>query len=211
MSRHRSALAVAVLVAAAAAPTARADSMRCPGGIVQTGDAKIDVLAKCGRPTLVDEGARERSSFDARNGVGRRVFAPEDVWTYDFGPSQFIQVVRIVRGRVTAIGRGSWGYADSQPWRGRPAKATCEPAVLSAGKLTLEILSRCGEPATIDEWEEETSVVVGVDGPIARTDVVYRRIALWTYDFGPSQFLRFVRVEDGWVTRVDTGSYGYAD
>lgn len=60
-----------------------------------------------------------------------------------------------------------------------------------------------------DEWEEEVAAVRRVDGAPARTDAVYRTIAIWTYDFGPNVFVRFVRIEDGRVTRVHTGSYGY--
>ncbi len=200
----------AVLLALAASP-ARADSLRCPGGIVQTGDTKLDLLAKCGRPSLVEGASTEVGTFEALNGVGRRIWAPIDVWTYDFGRSQFIQVVRIVNGRISAIEQGGYGYADEQPWRGRPKKSTCDPAVLSVGKLTIEILSRCGEPAVRDEWQEGVGAVSEVAGVVYPLGVTYRTVALWTYDFGPNQLVRFVRVEDGKVTRVETGSYGYGE
>jgi hypothetical protein len=36
-------------------------------------------------------------------------------------------------------------------------------------------------------------------------------IEVWTYDFGRNRFLRFVRFEDGKVTAVETGGYGYAE
>ncbi len=202
---------VAAILIALAAPCARADSLRCAGGIVQTGDWKIDLLAKCGRPSLVEDHVREGGTFDARNGVARRVYAPVDVWTYDFGRNRFVQLVRIVKGRIVAIERGSYGYADEQPWRGKPNKSTCDPAALSEGKLTLEILARCGEPAVKDEWEEEVSAVRQVDGQVVATETVYRTVAVWTYDFGPNILVRFVRIEDGRVTRVETGSYGYGD
>lgn len=208
--------AAALLAAfgALAAPPARADSIRCEGGLVQTGDAKIDLLAKCGRPSLVEDATVEKAAFDVRNGVGRRVISGVDVWTYDFGPSRFVQVVRLVRGRVQSVAGGGYGYAEEQPWRGRPAKARCEPSALSVGKLTLEVLARCGEPAVKDEWTEETAAVRTEGegkGETVYTDVVTRTVALWTYDFGPNRFVRFARVEDGRVTRVDSGSYGYGE
>lgn len=201
----------AALLLAIAAPAASADSLACPGGIVQTGDTKLDVLAKCGSPTLVEDQARERSAFDAWNGVARRVYLPVDVWTYDFGRNRFVQVFRIARGRVVAIERGSYGYADAPPARGRPRKTSCDPALLSEGKLTLEILAVCGEPTLKDEWEEAVGVAQQLDGLVVSTDTVYRIVALWTYDFGPSVLVRYVRVEDGRVARVDTGSYGYGE
>ncbi len=207
---HRLPLASALLVALAS-PAARADSINCPGGIVQVGDTKLDLLAKCGRPSLVEDRATEKSAFDARNGVARRVVAPVDVWTYDFGRNRFIQVVRLVRGRIVSIERGGYGYADEAPWRGRPKRATCDPAALSEGKLTLEILSRCGEPTLKDEWEEEVAAVRQLDGQLVFADTAWRTIAIWTYDFGPNVLVRYVRIEDGRVTRVETGSYGYGE
>jgi hypothetical protein len=210
MRIHPLSRAVAALLACAALP-ARADSLRCDGGIVQVGDSKLDLLAKCGRPSLSEDGAREAGTFDARNGVARRAFVPVDVWTYDFGRNRFVQLVRLVKGKVAAIERGGYGYADEQPWRGRPRKSTCDPAALSEGKLTLEILSRCGEPAVKDEWEEETAIVRAADGDAVLVNAVVRTVALWTYDFGPNQLVRFVRLEDGKVTRVETGSYGYGE
>ncbi len=210
MRAHRLSTAAAVLLAFAA-PRARADSINCPGGIVQVGDSKLDLLAKCGRPSLVEDRATEKGAFDVRNGVARRVVSPVDVWTYDFGRNRFVQLVRLVRGRIASIERGGYGYADEAPWRGRPKRSTCDPAVLSVGKLTLEILSRCGEPTVKDEWEEEVAAVRPIDGQLVYAETAWRTIAVWTYDFGPNAFVRYVRIEDGKVTRVETGSYGYGE
>jgi hypothetical protein len=210
MRNHRLGVASALLVALAAG-AARADSLACPGGIVQTGDTKLDLLAKCGRPTLVEDQTRERDTYDARNGVARRAVIPVDAWTYDFGRNRFIQVFRIARGRIVSIERGGYGYADEAPWRARPRKATCDPAALSEGKLTLEILAVCGEPTVKDEWEEEVGVVRQADGRLLSTETVRRTVALWTYDFGPNVFVRLVRIEDGRATRVGIGSYGYGE
>jgi len=203
-------LLAALLLAAAASP-ARADSIRCAGGIVSTGDSKLDLLAKCGRPSLAEDGAAEKGTFAVRGGVGRRVVTPVDVWTYDLGRNRFVQLVRIVKGKVASIERGSYGYADEQRWRERPRRSTCDPAALAEGKLKLEILARCGEPAVVDEWQEETAAVRQMEGETVYADVVARTIALWTYDFGPNQLVRFVRIEDGKVSRVETGGYGYGE
>ncbi len=210
MAHHRLSTAAAIALALAATP-ARGDSIACAGGIVQNGDSKLDLLAKCGRPTLVEDRATDKSAFDVRNGVARRVVSPVEVWTYDFGRNRFVQLVRLARGKVVSIERGGYGYADEAPWRGRPKKSTCDPAVLSEGKLTLEILSRCGEPTVKDEWEEEVAAVRQVDGQVVYAETAWRTIAIWTYDFGPNVLVRYVRVEDGKVTRVETGSYGYGE
>ena len=43
---------LSLLAVALAAPAAADDSLDCPGGIVAVGDAKIDLLGKCGPPSL---------------------------------------------------------------------------------------------------------------------------------------------------------------
>jgi hypothetical protein len=202
--------AVAAALVALLPPAARGDSLACAGGIVSAGDSKVDLLGKCGRPALEDV-RREDSALLRSGGAARRVSAPVERWTYDFGRNRFVQVVTLVAGKVTAVERGSYGFADRPATPERPRRATCDPAALAVGKLELEILARCGEPAAVDAWEEELRVAekVGHDVVAARSVVV--TVERWTYDFGRNQLLRFVRIADGKVTLVETGSYGYAE
>jgi Protein of unknown function (DUF2845) len=204
-------LALAAALAALAPVLARADSLSCAGGIVSLGDSKLDLLGKCGRPALQERDLEDLSVVDARLGAGRRVVSSVERWTYDFGRSRFIQVVRLVAGKVAGVERGGYGYAQAAAPRERLRRAICEPAALDEGALALEILARCGEPAVVDAWDEELRSVeaLGGDKVLARGVIV--RVEVWTYDFGRNQFLRFVRIEGGKVTRVDTGSYGYAE
>ncbi len=65
------AVGAALLVpgAAAAAP-----SLRCGGALVSVGDSKLDLLGRCGHPTLRDERREERTRSDVdRTGEGARV------------------------------------------------------------------------------------------------------------------------------------------
>jgi hypothetical protein len=209
MTGRRLALAAATLAALAPA-LARPDSLACAGGIVSLGDSKVDLLGKCGAPALRERDVEERSTF-VRGVGGHRVVSPVERWTYDFGRSRFIQVVTLVRGKVTAVERGGYGYAEAVPFRERPRRATCDPAVLDEGALALEILARCGEPAAVDAWEEELRAVGELGGRVVTGSAVVVTVEVWTYDFGRSRLLRFVRLEGGKVVRVETGSYGYAD
>jgi hypothetical protein len=61
MPVHRPSLAAVAALLALAPPGARADSLRCDGGIVSVGDTKLDLLGKCGRPALEDVRAEERT------------------------------------------------------------------------------------------------------------------------------------------------------
>ena len=204
----RTAAAIALLAPAAALGDS---SIRCAGGIVSVGDSKADLLGKCGPPALQERSTEETWQLDVKGGVGQGVVVPVERWTYDLGRNRFVQVVKIVAGKVSDVERGGHGYAEEPLSPPRPKKATCDPAVLGEGKLKVEILARCGAPSAIDALEEERRTIRKVDGATVQGEAVTVRIELWTYDFGPNQFLRFVRFEDGKVTRVETGSYGYGE
>jgi hypothetical protein len=210
MSPTSLALLGPALLALAPAAVLADSSISCAGGIVSVGDAKLDLLAKCGRPTL-QERRIEQASLRVRAGAGRRVTAPVELWTYDLGRSRFVQVVKLVAGKVAGVERGSHGYADEQARPERPRRAACDPGVLSVGKLKLDLLARCGEPATVDVWEEELRAVQEIGDHTVLAQSVTVQVELWTYDFGRNHLLRLVRLEDGRVTAVDTGSYGYAE
>ena len=86
-----------------------ASALRCGNNIVDVGDTKIEVLAKCGEPTLKEEVGedltRERDSSESK-------FAKRYVekWTYNFGPTRFIYVITIRNGKVIDISAEDKGF-----------------------------------------------------------------------------------------------------
>lgn len=203
--------AVAFLLLAAL--DARAESIRCRGGIVSVGDSKLDLMGKCGRPAFQDGRIDERAVSIARDdGVttSRRTFVGVETWSYDFGPKQFTYTVTLDGGRILRIERGGYGYAGEQPRAAKIDAARCDPARLDVGDTKLDVLSECGEPFSVDVRREEWLVgTADGEGSVARTAT--REIEVWTYDFGPRQLLRMLELEDGKVTRIDTGGYGYGE
>jgi hypothetical protein len=201
------------LVALLAMPlVARADSLRCDGGIIAVGDSKLDLLGKCGQPTLREEIPAAAGVFGA-TGVSRPLVVQER-WTYNFGPRAFVQVVTLEVGVVKAIERGGYGYdlGSSPPAPARLPRARCSHSgSFSIGDSTFEVLARCGEPAL----REETFAQVAVEAPGVRgTSTVIGttsvRLELWTYDFGPQVKTRRLEFEAGRLARVVTGGYGYS-
>jgi len=199
MTRAPLALLLAAGGLAAPAQAVAADtSLRCDGGIVSVGDFKVDLLAKCGEPALVEERLDKRWA-----GPGVRSAVTVEQWTYNFGPNRFLQFVTLVTGKVTAVERGGYGYPPERlrpaPPAPRPGCAPSEPAV---GDSTLDLLARCGEPATRD-----TRLDLRANGAGGTTAV---QVEVWTWDFGPRHFLLIVTLENGKVTEVGHGGYGYA-
>jgi hypothetical protein len=125
-------------------------------------------------------------------------------WTYDLGPDAFVHVVTLENGRVTAVERRGYGYRRAAFPPPAPPRARCDPAYVREGDVKLDVLSRCGEPAVVDDWEESRSAFVS-DGHGRRAvgEVTTVRVEQWTCDLGRNRL--------GRVVAVTSGSYGYAE
>jgi len=241
------------LAAAGLAPApALADSLRCDGGLVGVGDTKLELLGKCGRPALAEQRTVERGGAllaGPQGAVGQVAAVPVETWTYDFGPRQFVQIVTLEAGRITAVVRGGYGYepAGGDLARAFIPRARCDHLSIHVGDRTFDLLAKCGEPASRDVTVVRQQVVLqeaaaprepahrqagqagrreggqreagrgerrhdqAREAPVlvqgAATSV---NVELWAYDFGPQVLVRLVELEDGVVTRVETGSHGYS-
>jgi hypothetical protein len=100
---------------------------------------------------------------------------------------------------------------------GEEESLRCPGGIVSRGDLKVDLLGKCGEPALRERSSvEEVSVarrdpVGSGPGPAsvasARTASALER---WTYDLGPSQFIRIVTLDAGRVRSVETGGRGYS-
>jgi len=88
------------------------ESMRCSSKLVQVGDTKVDVLAKCGEPALRENIVRKHSVKKSKSKRGSTVedrSRVDDQWTYDFGPHNFIYTLTFEGVELKSIGRGGRG------------------------------------------------------------------------------------------------------
>jgi hypothetical protein len=207
-----------LLALAAPAVAAAGPSIHCQGGLVSEGDHRIDLLGKCGAPTLRQERVEERAVLASeRLGNGRRVALERRVsvvvedWSYDLGPHAFVHVVRLENGRVVAIERLGYGYRDPAQGPPPPPAAPCDLSGVHDGDGELDLLARCAEPAVVDAWDETREQLVddGAGGVVAGAAATVR-VEVWSYDLGRDRLVRFVRLENGQVVRVWSGGYGYA-
>ncbi len=211
MARARRLLPVLLLALAPMTGLAQ-DSMRCPGGLVSVGDSKLDLLGKCGKPALVEERLQEGTTLaDRERGAAWkvRITASLETWTYDFGPSRFVQYVTLDTGRIVALEHGSYGYAaaaESSAWS--IPRARCEPR-FHEGDSTFDVLARCGPPATRDARLEERAISSADGGQQVTLSRTYA-VEIWSYDFGPRSFVRHLTFADGKLVKIETGSSGYA-
>jgi hypothetical protein len=202
-------VAVAVALGALASARARAESsIGCSGGIVQVGDAKLDLLAKCGRPALQEQFSQGDAVFETLDGQPSSTpsFAAER-WTYNFGSSRFLQIVTLEGGKIVAIERGGYGYPPELLRDGGTGRARCESAAIRVGDRKLDLLAKCGRPASREVHERRSAAppfgAILPPGPTLDVET-------WTYDFGPQQFRSIVTLENGAVVRIERGPHGTA-
>ena len=104
---------------------AQANSMRCDRDLITQGDSQGEVLVSCGEPvfatrkTIIRSGIPNRR-FGTFSSIGNgyyvditsrelihhnrsHVEVPVEVWTYNFGPRQFMREVTFIDGRVNSI------------------------------------------------------------------------------------------------------------
>jgi hypothetical protein len=81
-------------------PLAQADSIRCGSRIIERGSSSAELKAFCGEPAEVTK----QSSYLDQIEV--------EIWTYNFGPNQLMERVRIENGVVAQIDSLGYGYNE---------------------------------------------------------------------------------------------------
>lgn len=84
----------------------------------------------------------------------------------------------------------------------------CGNDLVEKGDRKIEVLKKCGEPASVDEWDEVRRIPASRFGLSSR-GLEQVRVEEWTYNFGPQRFLQTYRFENGQVTEMKFGGYGF--
>lgn len=95
-----------------------------------------------------------------------------------------------------------------------PAHAAfrCGNRVISVGDHVTKLLQFCGEPASVQSrLTQRTYTTDASTGRIYALPGFLEEVVVedWTYNFGPYQLMRQVRLENGFVADVKTLGYGY--
>jgi hypothetical protein len=96
---------VPILLLVVLAPSAAA--LRCPDGLVDVGDHKVEVLERCGEPVsrdrVVEHPSRLVGPADAPVRQVLGVGVVTDEWVYEFSPQRFRALLRFRGGRLAEI------------------------------------------------------------------------------------------------------------
>ncbi len=99
-------------------------AMRCGSRLISEGDPRDKVLNECGPPTSVEEWEEERYDWFDRfppssryreferygNAYRVKIYVRVELWTYNRGPSRFIDQVRLENGIVHKVFSGGYGW-----------------------------------------------------------------------------------------------------
>lgn len=172
-------------------------ALRCGNRLVNTGDRQFEVLAKCGEPLWRErweDDVYERRFYDR---LERQTVVVEE-WIYDFGPNRLLYLLRFRNGRLTDISTGDRATTM--------AVDSCRDGhTLRVGDTKIAVIRKCGPPAHSDFRQDEELVVVDRQRAV-RTTI---RIDEWTYNFGSHRFLLHLTFENGRLSRIETGGYGF--
>ncbi|MDY7227993.1 DUF2845 domain-containing protein [Hyalangium rubrum] len=110
----RSLLMALALVLLSAPTLSHAASLRCGTGLVADGASKTDVLMKCGEPIAKDS-RTERTEVktrdeDSDSSTKQITETHIEEWTYNFGPTKFMQVVVFKNGLLVEVRSANRGH-----------------------------------------------------------------------------------------------------
>lgn len=175
-----------------------AHAFRCGGALVDEGDSKAEVLIKCGNPDWKTEWSEDL--IDDPGGVSAyRVTSQKERWLYNLGPKSFLRILLFEDGRLTEVTTGERGFPDA----GDPGR--CDFDHVSPGASDFSVQMKCGAPLFVDTRYREILLATR-HGP-AR--LVRKRVEEWTYNLGPTQFLRILVFENGELMEIRKGDRGF--
>ncbi len=176
--------------------TVDAASFRCGTKLVTNGNTKAEVFRKCGEPSWRQDYTQEWFAGHEHDLLTVKIVATEQ-WTYNLGPQKLMRHLTFKNGTLVSIQTGDYGFIRKTPER------HCRPEDLTLKLSTTEVLSRCSEPYFRDTRQDRRVTIL--DGARVITSIT---IDEWTYDFGPTHFMRILTFENGELVDIRMGEKG---
>jgi hypothetical protein len=84
----------------------------------------------------------------------------------------------------------------------------CGNNLINPGDTTIEVLHACGQPDSVESWNEVKNVSHFRYGFLWYS-LENVHVEQWVYNFGPSRFIRILRFENGILEHIESGNYGF--
>lgn len=89
----------------------------------------------------------------------------------------------------------------------------CGGRIIDVGDTSDYVLHQCGEPSNVEERTERFATNYRTLYPEDQEGYNYilneNQIEIWTYNLGPTQFIRYLTFRNGKLIDIKTGGYGY--
>jgi len=196
MASHRR-IVILILLCLGLVATRSAYAFRCSGGLISTGDSKLILLKKCGEPTWIDRWA-ERIVVQPDTDFEHSITRINERWIYNRGPTDFIRIITLRDGRVANIETGGRGFTVI------PGSQRCDFNSISLGTSTAVVRAKCGQPDSLEQhYETVTEPIAGGRRQVSVS------VDEWTFNLGPSQFMRILTFRNGELVNISTGERGF--
>lgn len=190
---------IGILLLFAATTHIYAADFRCDGSLVSEGDSKLSVINNCGEPSWIDRWTEETIDLPDTD-FEHRIFRINERWVYNLGPRQFIRILTFKDGELYRIETGGRGFTAGT------ANMACDFGTLNLGSTSAKVESLCGEPDLEEQRYETFSRQVA--GRIQQITVT---VDEWTYNLGPTRFMRTLTFRNGDLVEIRTGEKGFVD
>jgi len=174
-------------------------AFRCGGDLVSKGDSKISVSKKCGKPTWIDRWAEEIIDLPDTD-FEHRITRINERWVYNPGPTQFLRIILFKGSEVVDIETGSRGFTIV------PGMQHCDFELFSLGTTSAEVASKCGKP----DWKEQRFELITHKIASGRRQISVT-VDEWTFNLGPSNFMRILTFRNGSLVDIRTGEKGFKE
>ena len=213
-------------------------ALRCGSKLVDIGDRKIEVFQECGKPTLIEKLKVENTTLKAERNKKYLEDIITDLeehqevkteiieeWTYNFGANRLIHFLTFKNGKLSQIKVGERGFAGEFPTDFY--KTNCGEMV-SLENRKIDVIMKCGEPVFEENRIEEIISSESLSKQIGdelrylgdqkmnirqsidfQEEKLFKNVTEWNFNFGPHHFLVFITFENGKVTKIEHGDYGY--
>jgi hypothetical protein len=105
-------IAIRILALLSIPALASANTLRCGSQIIMVGSSSAELQALCGAPAQVSNGSIYGGPGAGRGSNVAAVEEQVETWTYNFGPNQLMQRIRIENGVVAQIDSLGYGYDE---------------------------------------------------------------------------------------------------
>jgi hypothetical protein len=176
----------------------KSSAFYCGNNLVSEGDTTAEVILKCGQPYWKEEHT-EKIIEGVGEGREFRETAVIEEWTYNFGPQDWLYLLKFRNGNLVTIETRGYGYRKDSGLN------TCNKGRrLAIGDTTAEVVMKCGEPFDKSVRADEIRETTDKDRE-RRVSIVVEE---WTYNFGPDSWIFLLKFENGKLVEIKTRGYG---